>query len=566
MSNLTRRGPNANTPAKMPGIDTSRVADRNIRQALDALREWVEVRLGARGDFYERAVTQREYDPTVKDFEARIAALESEYEKLVDQAEASGSTNTSVLNPSSSESLLIATRNSLQRQIDDLTAQIAGMSGTSTGTGYAQVENGVPVAALTTENARLDLQDDGLTVEAVGFRGWPTRVKSENYTLVAADSGRMIVHPSTDAASRWFTIPANSSVAFPLGTTVAFANETSQPVRISSTDSIHLPGTETPSEVGIGINNVAIATKVAATKWIVTGTGLASGGSAVSAGSATVLAQAFAVTGDAHRTSRVIVLHAEDGNGSTTFANSAPNTYTATSVGGCAVTTSASAFGTGSISFDGTNNYLYFNYTSGVWEPTGAWEVECRYKPSVTPTNGTGSSSIQMLYARWISDSERTFFGYGHFNTVQSTPGLWLQINTGGNSVTAIADVTLSTSVFSHIKLTYDGATYRIFVDGALLKEEPSNVKHSSTFATFLHVGYGWASSFYANGLIDEYIFTSGVTTSTAAFTSPAAALDDFVRYGAAGTSAGAASVSGVPGHSGYSVGFSQAAAIGTTV
>lgn len=59
MSTLSQRGPNATTPAKMPGIQTSRVADPSTRQALEALREWVEVRLGSRGDKWERAVTER---------------------------------------------------------------------------------------------------------------------------------------------------------------------------------------------------------------------------------------------------------------------------------------------------------------------------------------------------------------------------------------------------------------------------------------------------------------------------------------------------------------------------
>jgi hypothetical protein len=73
---LTQRGPAATPPAKLPALQTSRIADANIRQAIDALREWVEVRLGARGDFYERAVTQRELVPLLNLIEARLKALE----------------------------------------------------------------------------------------------------------------------------------------------------------------------------------------------------------------------------------------------------------------------------------------------------------------------------------------------------------------------------------------------------------------------------------------------------------------------------------------------------------
>lgn len=92
MSTLSRRGPNANAAAKLPGIQTSRVHDPAVRQALEALREWVEVRLGSRGDKYERAVTLRDLETlgliesgttarstktADSDLEARISALES---------------------------------------------------------------------------------------------------------------------------------------------------------------------------------------------------------------------------------------------------------------------------------------------------------------------------------------------------------------------------------------------------------------------------------------------------------------------------------------------------------
>lgn len=76
MSTLTPRGPRANTPAKLPALQSIRVADPNVRQALQSIQEWVEVRLGARGDRYERAVTFREFDPIIEELDKRITALE----------------------------------------------------------------------------------------------------------------------------------------------------------------------------------------------------------------------------------------------------------------------------------------------------------------------------------------------------------------------------------------------------------------------------------------------------------------------------------------------------------
>lgn len=59
-TNLTRRGASANNAARLPALPASTAADPSRRQWEELVREWLEVRLGARGDFFERAVTHRE--------------------------------------------------------------------------------------------------------------------------------------------------------------------------------------------------------------------------------------------------------------------------------------------------------------------------------------------------------------------------------------------------------------------------------------------------------------------------------------------------------------------------
>lgn len=62
-TNLTRRGARANNPALLPALpDEQGIADAALRMRFQLIREWLEVRLGARGDFYERAVTHRELE------------------------------------------------------------------------------------------------------------------------------------------------------------------------------------------------------------------------------------------------------------------------------------------------------------------------------------------------------------------------------------------------------------------------------------------------------------------------------------------------------------------------
>lgn len=103
----------------------------------------------------------------------------------------------------------------------------------------------------------------------------PQNSQSAAYTLVAADAGKHIYHPSTDANARTFTIPANASVAYPLGTALTFINETSQVVTIAITsDTLVLAGTGTTGSRSLAQYGVATAIKVTSTRWIISGPGL----------------------------------------------------------------------------------------------------------------------------------------------------------------------------------------------------------------------------------------------------------------------------------------------------
>jgi hypothetical protein len=62
MTRVTTRTANATAPARLPSLQTPRLADPQVQKAIDALREHVEVRLGSRGDPFEKAVTLREFE------------------------------------------------------------------------------------------------------------------------------------------------------------------------------------------------------------------------------------------------------------------------------------------------------------------------------------------------------------------------------------------------------------------------------------------------------------------------------------------------------------------------
>ena len=111
--------------------------------------------------------------------------------------------------------------------------------------------------------------------DEVGFKNIPQNSKSADYTLVLADSGKHIFHPSGDASIRTYTIPANASVAYPIGTAVVFVNMTSQVVSIAITsDTMYLAKDGTTGMRSLAQYGSATALKMTATTWLISGSAL----------------------------------------------------------------------------------------------------------------------------------------------------------------------------------------------------------------------------------------------------------------------------------------------------
>lgn len=84
------------------------------------------------------------------------------------------------------------------------------------------------------------------------------------------------LHPSADTTARTWTIPANASVAFPIGTELEFINQNAAGVITIAitTDTMRLsPGGTTGSRT-LAANGHAVAKKITATEWLIWGTGL----------------------------------------------------------------------------------------------------------------------------------------------------------------------------------------------------------------------------------------------------------------------------------------------------
>lgn len=144
--------------------------------------------------------------------------------------------------------------------------------GVNVGTSGAVVVNGGALGTPTTGTLS-GCTVDG--VDSVGFRNIPINSQSAAYTTVLSDSGKTILHPSTDANAQTFTIDSNANVAYPLGTAITFINMTSQVVTIAITsDTMYLAGTGTTGSRSLAQYGMATAIKLTSTTWIISGNGL----------------------------------------------------------------------------------------------------------------------------------------------------------------------------------------------------------------------------------------------------------------------------------------------------
>ena len=130
-----------------------------------------------------------------------------------------------------------------------------------------------PKASPTFTGTPLIPDNDGtITNYAVGYREAPPNSKTNNYQLVLADRGKSILMNGT---SLTLTIPANSSVAFPVGTVVIIVNLNATALSIGiTTDTLTLANSTTTGTRTLARNGLATCVKIGSTSWQISGAGL----------------------------------------------------------------------------------------------------------------------------------------------------------------------------------------------------------------------------------------------------------------------------------------------------
>lgn len=98
-----------------------------------------------------------------------------------------------------------------------------------------------------------------------GYKGAPQRIIAASDSLVLTDMGKSIYLNA--GSGQTLTIPANGSVAFPIGTIIPIANDSGNDWTIAiTTDTVEKYGGATGSQT-LGDNQKAVIEKVTATLW-----------------------------------------------------------------------------------------------------------------------------------------------------------------------------------------------------------------------------------------------------------------------------------------------------------
>jgi hypothetical protein len=147
---------------------------------------------------------------------------------------------------------------------------------TDTGGMTIQSDGASSVLAFRTngsEQLRI-LNTGGITsadaADAVGYKGIPQNSQTATYTLALSDMGKHI-----SITTGGVVIPANSGVAFPIGSAVTIFNNSGSSQTVSiTTDTLRLAGTATTGTRTLAQYGIATVIKVTSTVWVISGAGV----------------------------------------------------------------------------------------------------------------------------------------------------------------------------------------------------------------------------------------------------------------------------------------------------
>ena len=190
-------------------------------------------------------------------------------------------------------------------------------------------------------------------------------------------------------------------------------------------------------------------------------------------------------------------------------------------VGNAQISTSVKKYGTGSLAFDGTGDYLYGPSSPNTSFGTGDFTIEFwMYSNNVSGVNQLGmlqmsdtAGGLKASYASQLCINQgQTALGVGLTGAIVANIN-----NTNVGSTIAV----LTTGTWYHIALVRSSGTVNLYVNGTSVG---SATITSAINGPYIVVGGYYSSSFLYNGYLDDVRITKGYARYTSNFTVPTAA------------------------------------------
>lgn len=216
--------------------------------------------------------------------------------------------------------------------------------------------------------------------------------------------------------------------------------------------------------------------------------------------------------GDPYYANVSLLLHCDGVNGSTTFTDNSPSPKTVTANGNAQITTTDPKFGSGSVTFDGTGDYLNTASDNAFNFPSVPFTVECWFNsPNASPFDFSNTGIF----------SQRISGVYAPFEIRLYRGGIsWLIANASINSWAYSSNSTInivSQNTWYHIAFVGTGTNLTLYFNGTSIftNTQPAWTSANRT----MYIGSGGDGAF--TGKIDEFRVTKGVARYTANFAPP---------------------------------------------
>ena len=185
-------------------------------------------------------------------------------------------------------------------------------------------------------------------------------------------------------------------------------------------------------------------------------------------------------------------------------------------VGDAKVSTAQYKYGTGSIVFDGTGDYLKTTPNTAILTfGTGDLTLECWIYQTATST-----STYRVIFGDNVYGSAGGYTLYSYNNALN----LWKGSGGGGAEVIAPAG-TITLNTWTHVAWTRSGSSNRLFINGTQVGNTTTDATNYTSTASF--IGASQTGTFPFAGYIDDLRITKGYARYTSTFTAPTSALKD---------------------------------------